>query len=71
MTINCDAGHRCTMRDLLSQLEALRALLPEQSISGVETIRALRDEPNGTWGDQRDQLANSALSKTDQMERIA
>jgi len=71
LTINSDAGHRRTLRDLLPQLEALLASLPSQSISGVETIRALRDEPKGSWGDQRDQLANSALSKTDQMERIA
>jgi len=33
------------VRDLLPQLEALRASLPEQPISGVETMRALRDEP--------------------------
>ena len=36
---------RCTVRDLLPQLETLRASLPEQQSSGVETIRALRDEP--------------------------
>ena len=36
---------RCTVRDLLPQLETLRASLPEQPSSGVETIRALRDEP--------------------------
>ena len=36
---------RCTVRDLLPQLETLRACLPEQQSSGVETIRALRDEP--------------------------
>ena len=36
---------RCTVRDLLPQLETLRASLPEQLSSGVETIRALRDEP--------------------------
>ena len=35
---------RCTVRDLLPQLETLRASLPEQLSSGVETIRALRDE---------------------------
>ncbi|MBM5793683.1 MAG: type II toxin-antitoxin system prevent-host-death family antitoxin [Cyanobacteria bacterium K_DeepCast_150m_m2_101] len=35
---------RCNVRDLLPQLEALRASLPAQAISGVETIRALRDE---------------------------
>jgi prevent-host-death family protein len=33
-----------TVRDLLPQLETLRASLPEQLSSGVETIRALRDE---------------------------
>jgi prevent-host-death family protein len=36
---------RCSVRDLLPQLEALRDSLPEQPTSGVETIRALRDEP--------------------------
>ncbi|MDM7937033.1 MAG: type II toxin-antitoxin system prevent-host-death family antitoxin [Cyanobium sp. CZS 48M] len=36
---------RCTVRDLLPQLEVLRASLPEQPTSGIETIRALRDEP--------------------------
>jgi hypothetical protein len=36
---------RCTVRDLLPQLETLSASLPEQLSSGVETIRALRDEP--------------------------
>jgi prevent-host-death family protein len=35
---------RCSVRDLLPQLEALRASLPEQPTSGVETIRAVRDE---------------------------
>jgi prevent-host-death family protein len=35
---------RFTVRDLLPQLETLRASLPEQLSSGVETIRALRDE---------------------------
>jgi antitoxin (DNA-binding transcriptional repressor) of toxin-antitoxin stability system len=38
---------RCSVRDLLPQLEALRASLPEQLTSGVETLRALRDEPGG------------------------
>jgi len=33
-----------TLRDLLPQLEALRASLPAQAISGVEIIRALRDK---------------------------
>ncbi len=37
---------RCTVRDLLPQLAALRASLPEQPSSGVDTIRALRDEPS-------------------------
>ena len=32
-------------RDLLPQLAALRASLPEQACSGVETMRALRDGP--------------------------
>ena len=36
---------RLHVRDLLPQLEALRASLPEQPTSGVETMRALRDEP--------------------------
>lgn len=36
---------RIHVRDLLPQLEALRASLPEQPTSGVETMRALRDEP--------------------------
>jgi len=35
---------RGNVRDLLPQLEALRASLPAQTISGVDTIRALRDE---------------------------
>lgn len=35
---------RCTVRDLLPQLATLRASLPEQRTSGVETIRALRDQ---------------------------
>jgi prevent-host-death family protein len=37
---------RCTVRDLLPQLAALRASLPEQPSSGVDTIRALRDGPS-------------------------
>jgi prevent-host-death family protein len=36
---------RCRVRDLLPQLEALRASPPEHTYSGVQTIRALRDEP--------------------------
>ncbi|MEB3325765.1 MAG: type II toxin-antitoxin system prevent-host-death family antitoxin [Cyanobacteriota bacterium] len=36
---------RCSVRDLLPQLEALRASLPAQPTSGVDTMRALRDEP--------------------------
>jgi prevent-host-death family protein len=36
---------RCTVRDLLPQLETLRASLLKQPSSGVETIRALRDDP--------------------------
>lgn len=35
---------RCAVRDLLPQLEALRGSLPVQPTTGVETIRALRDE---------------------------
>ena len=38
---------RSSVRDLLPQLEALRASLHEQPTSGVETLRALRDEPGG------------------------
>jgi antitoxin (DNA-binding transcriptional repressor) of toxin-antitoxin stability system len=34
---------RCSVRDLLPQLAALREALPEQP-SGVETIRMLRDD---------------------------
>ena len=34
---------RCSVRDLLPQLAALRASLPEQASSGVETMRVLRD----------------------------
>ena len=37
---------RCTVRDLHPQLAALRASLPEQPFSGVDTIRALRDGPS-------------------------
>ena len=36
---------RCSIRNLLPQLETLRSSLPEQLSSGVETIRAMRDEP--------------------------
>ena len=36
---------RLHVRDLLPQLAALRASLPEQPTSGVDTMRALRDEP--------------------------
>jgi prevent-host-death family protein len=36
---------RCAVRDLLPQLQALRSSLPEQQISGVETMRVLRKEP--------------------------
>ena len=35
---------RCSVRDLLPQLATLRGSLPEQPTSGVETMRALRDE---------------------------
>ena len=35
------------VRDLLPQLEALRASLPEQPTCGVETMRALRDASDG------------------------
>jgi prevent-host-death family protein len=35
---------RCSVRDLLPQLAALREALPKQQDSGVETIRALRDD---------------------------
>jgi len=35
---------RCSVRDLLPQLAALRAALPEQQASGVETMRLLRDD---------------------------
>jgi len=36
---------RCSVRDLLPQLAALREALPEQPTTSVETMRALRDEP--------------------------
>jgi prevent-host-death family protein len=35
---------RHVVRDLLPQLQALRDSLPHQASSGVETMRALRDE---------------------------
>ncbi len=35
---------RCSVRDLLPQLAALREALPEQQASGVDTVRALRDD---------------------------
>ncbi|GDX74411.1 hypothetical protein LBMAG40_10680 [Cyanobium sp.] len=35
---------RHAVRDLLPQLQALRDSLPRQATSGVETMRALRDE---------------------------
>jgi len=35
---------RCSVRDLLPQLAALREALPEQPTTGVETMRALRDD---------------------------
>ena len=35
---------RCSVRDLLPQLAALREGLPEQQANGVETMRMLRDE---------------------------
>ena len=35
---------RIQVRDLLPQLAALREALPEQQASGVETMRALRDD---------------------------
>jgi prevent-host-death family protein len=37
---------RCSVRDLLPQLAALRASLPDQPASDVDTIRALRVEPS-------------------------
>ena len=36
---------RCSVRDLLPQLAALREALPEQPTTSVDTMRALRDEP--------------------------
>ncbi|MCP9774010.1 type II toxin-antitoxin system prevent-host-death family antitoxin [Cyanobium sp. HWJ4-Hawea] len=36
---------RCSVHDLLPQLASLRNSLPQQPTNGVETIRALRDEP--------------------------
>ncbi len=35
---------RCSVRDLLPQLAALREALPEQQVNGVETMRLLREE---------------------------
>lgn len=35
---------RCSVRDLLPQLAALREALPVQKASGVETMRALRHD---------------------------
>ena len=35
---------RCSVRDLLPQLTAMRAALPEQQASGVETMRLLGDD---------------------------
>ena len=35
---------RCSVRDLLPQLAAMREALPEQQASGVETMQRLRDE---------------------------
>ena len=35
---------RQSVRDLLPQLHALREALPQQTTSGVDTVRALRDE---------------------------
>ena len=40
-----DLMPRCNVRDMFPQLAALRDSLPEQLISGVEIISALRDEP--------------------------
>jgi len=40
-----DLVPRCHVRDMLPQLATLRDSLPEQLISGVEIISALRDEP--------------------------
>lgn len=38
---------RQSVRDLLPQLQALREALPQQAASGVDTMRALRDEADG------------------------
>ncbi len=35
---------RCSVRDLLPQLAALREALPEQQVNGVETMWLLREE---------------------------
>ena len=35
---------RCSVRDLLPQLAALRETLPELKASGLETMRLLRDD---------------------------
>ena len=35
---------RCSVRDLLPQLAALRGSLPEQPTTGMETMRLLREE---------------------------
>lgn len=40
-----DLVPRCNVRDMLPQLAALQGSLPEQLITGVEIISALRDEP--------------------------
>ena len=40
-----DLVPRCNVRDMLPQLAALRGSLPEQLISGIEIVSALRDEP--------------------------
>jgi hypothetical protein len=37
---------RCSLHDLLPQLAALRASLPEQPTSSVDSILALRDQPS-------------------------
>lgn len=36
-----------SVRDLLPQLHALREALPQQAISSVDTVRAIRDEAEG------------------------
>lgn len=38
---------RKSLRDLLPQLHALREALPQQAISSVDTVRAIRDEAEG------------------------